>query len=794
MVVNKLENKQYSLNCNISEFEQYGIELRLFFEFLKYSIIAFFVMSIISIPSLVKIFNQSDNDPYFEISIFSKFSLSNQPFLILENIPEQSTEQEKQQIIQINKQQANIYVQESVKKYKKNIYFLLKKHIRLLWAAIPDIINCFFFFFFIYFLRFKRKQIYSKRKHAQPSDYAIEITGFPKFINQEYIIHEHFQKNLNVDVFECYLVRKYFSFLTLYKQKQLIYDKIKAKKQKLKQKNEKESQKLNKLIEKQQKIKTELQNKYSLITNKKQMFQSKKAFLIIDKHSQKQMLKNEYKKQWNFYFCNNYSDNFKLFGQYPLKINFKPDEPSNILWENIEVSKSRNFISTLTSILLMFCTFGIILIANIAQPQKKYNCKQILNMTKECQCQNYSYSNIMENNQIKEMCYDILVQYYTVQALNIIMGIIIWVINLVNQIIIIKLVKFNKYKTVTKETTLTLIKIFLSFFINTSIIPLLSQANIFGIIPSIYVSYFIPPLKQVQEDKKDQFSIDFDRKWYDLVGFKIICTVLISLIVSIIKNILLLPIFKCLNTLKVYFVTIKSSQKEANEKIIDQNFYIILYYAQSLNIIFTCLFYSSGMPILLLIGGLNLLVQYWFCKYTILRICKYPPIYDKSLSRSVFNIVPFALFFHLCIGIYMYSQPQIFPQNIEDLNLNKEYQLEDQENNIKNRAFKLIYLFIILFIILGLDLLNRIFFSPWIFSKLFFRAKNNVFNYKPYQDFYQKISGHMLQTYNIKSNLKYKSIVQTIENHINGDNFEENYDEQKQDNINFENININLQN
>ncbi len=79
-----------------------------------------------------------------------------------------------------------------------------------------------------------------------------------------------------------------------------------------------------------------------LITNNKYMFSSIKAFLIIDNFSQKQILKNEYRKLQYCCggFCNNYPENFKLLGKYPIFINFKPEEPSNILWENIEVSES----------------------------------------------------------------------------------------------------------------------------------------------------------------------------------------------------------------------------------------------------------------------------------------------------------------------------------------------------------------------------------------------------------------------------------------------------------------------
>lgn len=48
---------------------------------------------------------------------------------------------------------------------------------------------------------------------------------------------------------------------------------------------------------------------------------------------------------------------------------FKPDEPSNILWENIEVTALNRFLRTLVVIILvliiMAITFAVIIIANI---------------------------------------------------------------------------------------------------------------------------------------------------------------------------------------------------------------------------------------------------------------------------------------------------------------------------------------------------------------------------------------------------------------------------------------------
>lgn len=55
-------------------------------------------------------------------------------------------------------------------------------------------------------------------------------------------------------------------------------------------------------------------------------------------------------------------------------------------------------------------------------------------------------------------------------------------------------------------------------FINTAIITLVLQADIFGFKPAIIVSAPIPPLRALQESRDNQFAADFDRSWYVDIG------------------------------------------------------------------------------------------------------------------------------------------------------------------------------------------------------------------------------------------------------------------------------------
>lgn len=56
-------------------------------------------------------------------------------------------------------------------------------------------------------------------------------------------------------------------------------------------------------------------------------------------------------------------------------------------------------------------------------------------------------------------------------------------------------------------------------------------------------------------------------------------------------------------------------QRDLNALLLGESFDLTLKYTRLLSVIFICFLYSSGMPILIIIGAFTLLVQYLFDKY-----------------------------------------------------------------------------------------------------------------------------------------------------------------------------------
>lgn len=92
------------------------------------------------------------------------------------------------------------------------------------------------------------------------------------------------------------------------------------------------------------------------------------------------------------------------------------------------------------------------------------------------------------------MCNDTYNDFIYLLLLTIIVGNVIVAVNYILKIVLRALGNFQKYPTITAQTMGTTMNLFFAMFINTAIITLLLQANIYGFKPAIVVSAPIPPL------------------------------------------------------------------------------------------------------------------------------------------------------------------------------------------------------------------------------------------------------------------------------------------------------------
>lgn len=92
---------------------------------------------------------------------------------------------------------------------------------------------------------------------------------------------------------------------------------------------------------------------------------------------------------------------------------------------------------------------------------------------------------------------------------------------------------------------------------------------------------------------------------------------------------------------------------------------IYIRYAQILTVMFVCLLFSVGIPILYLSTCIQLILTYFIDKYMLLRICRLPPRIDGIVNKIFLNTLPFMVFVHLGVAIWVLGSESIFYQSME---------------------------------------------------------------------------------------------------------------------------------
>ena len=82
-----------------------------------------------------------------------------------------------------------------------------------------------------------------------------------------------------------------------------------------------------------------------------------------------------------------------------------------------------------------------------------------------------------------------------------------------------------------------------------------------------------------------------------------------------------------------------------------------------MSIIFICILYCPGLPLLCISTLLFLVVQYWVDKYLILKHCRTPPNFDDQLETMVRQIFWVIIPFHLIFAIWIFGNPDLFVED-----------------------------------------------------------------------------------------------------------------------------------
>ena len=639
--------------------------------------------------------------------------------------------------------------------------------------AIADSIGalCFAVFFVKYFHVSKKTVAENFKNNVTAADYAIEIKGLHEDLMETDQIKDHFEQF--GEVVEVYLARKYFGMLQDYKERAQISNKLGYERIIAPGLGNTNAKKIKQLEEKLCKFDTEMHIRFKNGDIFHDKLPVNRAYLIFNKLENKKLCLDGCAPR-SICFKKRKIEIERLFqGQVALKVK-QTTEPSNILWENLEITrcerrwrKSLSFFLALAVLVGSTCLVYVIKTYETTLPtdkycleEKKIDHNKSLSYAKKnydsnsesyCYCKYQEWADMVSDKELGTYCSYFMSKITTSLLLKFFSACGIIFINFILRTIFKRLSRFEKVSNKTKEEHNIMIKVFFAIFINTALIILIVNAN-FSRISALYK---IPGTSEIFTGK----YADFTREWYINIGESIIFTILICVISPhILTFISLYPLAICKrrcchNRYK--------TQTELNSVFAGPQFDLACRNSQVLNLVFTSYLYSSAMPFLNIITMVALFCLYWTDKYLVLRHYKKPPLLSYHLNDAAIKFIPFMIILHCSFAIYMFGSEDIFPTKVYE----KNGKVLIRKNAISNRLVSIpgaVHGFVIIFTVF---LTLVIFFYSGIFTKCRRGAKveaETQDSQGTYIDELEVIKKHGLHTYEILENLDYRHLILSL--------------------------------
>lgn len=415
-----------------------------------------------------------------------------------------------------------------------------------------------------------------------------------------------------------------------------------------------------------------------------------------------------------------------------LNLKFARDEPSNIKWENLTYNPCkkccRSCFSFFLGILIMIITLIIIIFCKYFEQElneefnTNINCNYFIddnanshiiaeytdNIPKKERVYSYCYcynaisvtqifktdieTQSLPNRPDIKPCQDFVPTFLKYTAISTGLVVVIPIINAIVVIILKCLTSFEKNKTLSKDMSGNMWKMFIIQFINSGLLMLIVNMKISIIHDTIKNFPFLT----------GSFT-DMDIGWYNKVGNVILFSMILNIITPHIASILFMflkYVLRCCDSGC-------SCGKDRTRKKFKRD-YMSLYtgpifdidcrYAATLSSFYVTIIYGSGMPLLYVCFFIYLFITFLVDKCLTLKYYKIPPKFDLHINNMFINFSGFAILVHFLVSIWIYGNPTWF---IDNVNQQLDGGLFEQ---IKNRitimpcAIMIIFGFLILLI------------------------------------------------------------------------------------------------
>jgi len=343
--------------------------------------------------------------------------------------------------------------------------------------------------------------------------------------------------------------------------------------------------------------------------------------------------------------------------------------PNDIYWENIRKKRYlRRYLYYCLSIFLIVLCFAVVYWLKRAQTS---GGEMSMKKCMEDNENNVSYCNCLLNlDSTDESCSS---QKSRDVALRVITGAVIIVVNSLLPAVLSLISAQEKQSSMPRRKLSTMVKCFFGLAFNTSFVILLAYAN--------FKEYKVhKALPIVDGDFKD-----VSRYWYPEVGFPILTSMLIGIIMPHLPYSLYYSFKKhCLRCVHNLYDT----QIAYNYWVIGCDIDLPIKVAYQLTVILCCYMYAGGIPLMLLICALTMLGMYISERY-LLRYYEMPNEHSTILNTWFVKLLPLAIFCHCLFSLYSIDAETIFPH----LNPAKWYGAQDYSNSFVHSAVLVNYTF-----------------------------------------------------------------------------------------------------
>lgn len=744
--IRKLTNGQYEqysvCSTTTSTLGEYGAGLELYFTFIKQLGYLFLLISLLSIWPIYQNSQGNGLQKGAAKQVWSYWTVANQKEITLTTLDDA----------------------------KSDLKDITQNRIVM---AIADSLGalCFAIFIIRYYQVSKKTVSENFKNNVTAADYAIEIKGLPEHFIDTDQIKDHFEQF--GEVVEVYLARKYYGMLQDYRERATLSTKLGYERIISPSLGFTNSDTIKKLEEKICKFDSEMHIRFEKGNINHDQLPINRAYLIFNKLENKKLcLEGCRTRTW---CCSKRNIEIeRLFrGEIELKVK-QTTEPSNILWENLEITRCerrwRKSLSLVLALLILVASTTIVYVIKAYETtlptdeycltEEKINPDESLSYAKKyytsddqsyCYCKYQDWSSITSGEMgsycsyfFRKISVSIMLKFFSS------CGVIF--INFILRTIFKRLSRFERVSNKTKEELNIMMKVFIATFINTALIILIVNAN-FSRISAIYN---IPYTDKIFVGS----YADFTREWYINVGDSIIFTIMICILSPHVFTLLFIyPIHACKRKCCYHRYKVQS---EINNVFAGPQFDLACRNSHVLNLIFTSYLYSSSMPFLNIITVFALFSLYWTDKYLVLRHYKKPPLLSYHLNNAAIKCLPVIIILHCSFAIYMFGSEDVFPTNVYE----EDGEVFVRDNNLSNRLISVpgaVHSFVIILTLL-------ISFVMFCYSGILTKCRRGSAKVEEdtqdsqgtYVDELEIIKKHGLHTYKIQENADYKYLILSL--------------------------------